>query len=848
MSSESRKSESAVQPDADSELFCAYCGLPVGSVRRAASDAEAAARENLYCCYGCRFAHAVVQESRTEGEIRWTVVKLGLSIFFTMNLMAFTMTMWSLDVYDVQPDPFQQTLYEAFRRLSMVLALPVLILLGLPILRNGFASLRSRQWSTDLLVGVAVLAAYATSVVNVLREQGSVYFEVGATVLVMMTLGRWIEATGKHKATETLDRLLTLLPATVTRLNPAVGEQRRETETPADTIACGDLVRVRAGQRFPTDGVIETGHTTVDEQVFSGESTPESRSPGDAVLAGTVNLDGDVVVQVTAEYRRGSFGRLVQLMQEARSARGYYQRMAERAANWFFPLVTLIALGSFALHLSSGLGAAIHTGMSVLLIACPCALGLATPLAVWTALSTAMRHQVLFRSGEAIEQLAGATDICFDKTGTLTTGTPQVAQQAVFVSDSPLPYQLFAHELARASTHPFSLAVVRNLDAAGPGVSGTLSQAAANVTGLRTVPGGGVEAMTADGKLLRLGSPEFACCEFHRPAEESSAVPDMCINCRDSLPLALRLQMDRFRMAADNNAASIVLLSVARIPRIGFLISETLRPEAATAVCRLRRQNVALHVLSGDRPAKGRFLQQQLAKLCSETSGSLDVTCGLTPDAKVAQIRRLRSQLAGSGRVVMVGDGINDAPALAASDVGIAMGCGADVSRDSAQVCLLSNDLTRVPWAVNLARRTRTVIRQNLFWAFGYNTVGVAFAASGALNPALAAGLMIASSLLVISNSLRLLRSDTDPASPNCEDGNVGSTDAPTAVRLSSAGNVNSVRDTNFDRSDSRRDGPHRGLLCGDPTTDVRLQTGSSVSGIPPQGAERQEDNETVSP
>lgn len=809
---------------------CTYCGLPVGTV-----DTPA------YCCYGCRFAHAVVQEQGNEGAIRWTVIRLGLAIFFTMNLMAFTMTMWSLDVYDVEPDPFQLTLFEVFRWLSMLFALPVLLLLGVPLLQNAIGGWRQRVYSTDLLIGLAVFAAYATSVINVVRESGTIYFEVGATVLVMITLGRWIEAAGKQKATEALDKLLTLLPDTVHRITAQTpdadsGTDSSEESIAAANVALGDTLHIRAGERFPTDATITLGRTTVDEQVFTGESIPVEKSVGNSVLAGTVNLDGDLHVQVTSKFREGSFGRLLAMLQEARAARGYYQRLADRVASWFFPVITLVAAATLAWHWSAGVGIAIQTMMSVLLIACPCALGLATPLAVWTSLSTAIKHQVLFRSGEAVERLAGVKAICLDKTGTLTTGTPQVSQKAFFGDDSPDDALRLAGHLASSSTHPFSRAVAAyclrddqpsyspTSDAARPLKKPVTDVAVANANtcttqllncpdlapaangcalssgqavhvpsgrdagveqmakiegllgkidsvstpsssgsdgpfidcslhALRTVPGGGVEANLSDGRLVRLGSVEFSCCSVHRAEmQPAGSVPDLCVACQASVSLPLRIQLDRLRMAADQQAASIVLLSIDRVPAVGFLISEAVRSEARLALTKLAEQTEALHVLSGDRPSKGRFLTEHL------NVPGLNVTCSLNPEQKVLRVAEVRRE---HGNTVMVGDGINDAPALAASDVGIAMGCGADVSRDSAQVCLLSNDLTRIPWAIDLARRTQKVIRQNLFWAFGYNAVGVCLAASGLLNPAIAAGLMIASSLLVISNSLRLLSTES---------------------------------------------------------------------------------------
>ena len=224
-------------PQSATEQSCTYCGLPVVA-ESAAPESPAAP---LYCCYGCRFAHAVVQEQGDEGAIRWTVIRLGLAIFFTMNLMAFTMTMWSLDVYEVEADPFQRTLYQVFRWLSMLLALPVLLLLGVPLLQNAVESWRRKVYSTDLLIVLAVIAAYLTSVVNVVRESGTVYFEVGATVLVMITLGRWIEAAGKQKATESLDKLLTLLPETVTQVHTNGEEYRFRRLILLSAISCASV-------------------------------------------------------------------------------------------------------------------------------------------------------------------------------------------------------------------------------------------------------------------------------------------------------------------------------------------------------------------------------------------------------------------------------------------------------------------------------------------------------------------------------------------------------------------------------------------------------------------------------
>ncbi|MFO0976693.1 MAG: cation-translocating P-type ATPase [Planctomycetaceae bacterium] len=785
--------------DHDHSACCTWCGLPVaGAVVHAdenpkAADGDSAnsEKEDVYCCFGCRLAHSITQEKGQPGAVRWTVVRLGLAIFFSMNLMAFTMTMWSLDVYDVHRDAFQTQLFELFRWLSMILSLPVLLLLGVPLLQNAIQSWRQRIFSTDLLIATGVGAAYVISVYNVLMGSEKVYFEVGATVLVMVTLGRWFEATGKQKATEALDQLSALLPslARCQRIDGIV-------DVPSTEIQSGDRLLIRPGERFPTDAVIESGQTTVDEQVFTGESTPVGRIVGDQVLAGTVNLDGQVTVRATAPFRGGSFGRLLALLQQARLSRGHYQRLADRVSAIFLPVVAVIAILTLVLHWSSGPGAAIQASLSVLLIACPCALGLATPLAVWTSLSTAAKHQVLFRSGEAIERLANVKAVCFDKTGTLTTGSPQVRHLCVLDEQHTPDVLQLSSALAGTSTHPFSQAVVSFVTSwPGHGDSSGLASSAANtgcvvLSNVRSVPGGGVEAEREDGTIVRLGSLSFVSGD-------------------QELTPRLRLRLAHALSIADQEAASIVAVSVSGRPVVLFLLTETLRQEAPATIRQCINDGLQVHVLTGDRSARAEQLRRNLLDChepgcqcsaeCAQANhaaqrpehshsdeqaddshfdtahaqGSnnaqlsrLNIVCDLRPEHKVEQLKAIQRN---QGAVAMIGDGINDAPALAICDVGIAMGCGADVSRESAQVCLLTNDLSRIPWAIKLAARTTRVIRQNLFWAFGYNFAGVIMAAAGWLNPAVAAGLMIVSSLLVISNSLRLMSS-----APNGDEPAVG--------------------------------------------------------------------------
>ncbi len=645
------------------------------------------------------------------------LARLGLSIFLTLNVLMFTMALWTHDVYEASPDAasaLSHSLDGLFRYLALVLSLPVLWLLGGALAAGAWRDLRAGLPSTDLLLVLGVAASYAYSAVSVVRGSGPIYFEVGCVVLVMVTLGRWLEATGKLRTTEALDALEKLLPAEVVVVRDA-----SEQTVPLAEVCSGDRLRVRAGERFAADGRILRGRAAVDEQVFTGESQPAVKEPGDAVLSGTLDLDGDLLIEVTASAEQGSLRRLIAAVHEARLAKGVYQRLADRVARAFLPAVAAIALASAAWHgVHSGFEAGVMAGMAVLLIACPCALGLATPLAVWAALGRAAQCQVVFRNGEALERLAQVRGVAFDKTGTLTTSQCAVAG---FVADAAASREIVLQQaalLAAGSTHIFSRAVA---EFAGPVARGQ-DQPGADAE-LRTIPGRGLVAnAAAKTGLVYLGSP--------RLMEESGLVAER------PLPQAI----DDFQA----RGCSLACVGWAGKVRGVFAFEERVRDEAAEALEDCRRAGLETAILTGDSVMRAKRIGEQLA---------VPVQGALLPQEKVEAIERLRNEWRAAA---MVGDGINDAPALAAADVGIALGCGADVSRQSAEVCLLGNDLRRVAWAVSLSRAAVRTIRQNLFWAFFYNVLGIALAAAGQLNPIWAAAAMTASSVLVIGNSLRL--------------------------------------------------------------------------------------------
>jgi heavy metal translocating P-type ATPase len=720
---------------------CDHCHLPLppawwgGSARGRATDP-------VYCCFGCRLAASVSSQRGEKGAASRTLARLGLAAFFTMNVMAFTMALWASDVYLIEnaaTPGFAATFNDLFRYTVLMFALPVLFLLGWPLWENAISGARRGVFSTDLLLAAGVAASFAFSGVSVARGSGPVYFEVGCVVLVMVTLGRWLEATGRLTANDALDRLARLMPDQVRRARDGAEENVSRSE-----IASGDVLHVLAGERIPADGRIRRGLAFVDEQVLTGESSPACRQPGDAVLGGTLNLDGDLYVEVEAAGADVTLSRLIELVRSARRKKGRYERLADRVSAWFVPIVSAIALATFIGHgLRSGWGEGTLRGLTVVLIACPCALGLATPLAVWSALGQAAGRQVLFQSGEALERLAEIRAVRFDKTGTLTTGDPTIARLECELADDRCHVIRHAEALAGASPHVLSRAILR-MGSENHWVEGPIRSPIGRLrtTNVRTIGGRGVAAVAEEhdrGELTFLGS--------QRLMEENGQ--------------AIGPNLQRASRVAEGGGQSIAWVGWGGQARGFFLFDERLRPGAKEAIRRCQDLGLDVGVLTGDHAARGAALEREL---------EIPVESALLPENKVSAIRASRERL---GPVMMVGDGVNDAPALAASDLGVALGCGTDLSRESASVCLLGDDLDRLPWALSLARQAVRVIRGNLAWAFGYNAIGVACAAVGWLNPTFAAILMGGSSALVIVNSLRLrdagrLRTSSEPIPTGC--------------------------------------------------------------------------------
>lgn len=719
---------------------CDFCGLPVLGELEGTGGREgvrgvethrgdpagvATASEPMYCCFGCRFAAQVSRGSGARGALNWMLARIGLGVFFTIQVTICTMVLWRRELFgDTEQGLLAQSLDGMLQWLALLFAVPVWLLLGQSLWVDGFAQLRRGRPSTEVLYLSGILAAYLYSSVSVLRGTGALYLEVACVLLVLLTLGRWFEARARLQATAVLDSLQQLLPRTALRFENGI-----EQTVAAELVQPGDRLRTLPGERFVTDAVLVSPRSLVDEQILTGECLPVEKVAGEMVFGGTVNLAGDVVTQATAPVAAGTLSRIVESVARGRRLRGPRERLAERLTLWFTPAaISSAVLTTLGHTVVSGLEAGLLAGLAVLLMACPCALGLATPLAIWVAQGRAAMCQVLFRSGEAVERLADVTTVVFDKTGTLTTGRPRFRH----LHTSPdLDADICLHwgaRLARSTNHPLAEALLREHVER----TGTMPDL---LDGVVTFPGRGTATAASHIAGSLAASPSapsrFASAEWAMGSESWL---------RERLPGSAWNRSWIERLSESDGPVVWLARGDNLVARCDF--AEELRVGVVEVCDTLRRQGFSLRMLSGDRAAS-------VARLAA--SLGLEAEAELTPEAKLQRIVELRR----AGRVAFVGDGLNDAPALSAADVGVALASGADVTRAAGDVCLLADRIDRLPFALALSRDVVRRVRWNLTWAFLYNGVGIVCALCGVLNPVVAAALMTGSSLFVIWNSLR---------------------------------------------------------------------------------------------
>jgi len=618
--------------------------------------------------------------------------------------------------------------------LELLLATPVVLWGGAPFFARFWTSLANRSLNMFTLIGLGVGVAYAYSVVAALlpdifppsfrdaNGEVGIYFEAAAVITTLVLLGQVLELRARHRTGAAIRALLGLAPKTARRLN----DDGSEEDVPLDEVQAGDRLRVRPGEKLPVDGEVIDGSSAVDESMITGEPMPVEKSPGDRVIGATVNGTGGLVMKAERVGAETVLSQIVQMVAEAQRSRAPIQKLADLVAGWFVPAVVLIAVVAFIVWALVGpepaMAYALINAVAVLIIACPCALGLATPVSIMVATGRGANMGVLFKNAEAIEVMREIDTLVVDKTGTLTEGKPRLVSVEPLEGTDEAVLLRLAASLERGSEHPLAAAIVAGAKQRGAEL--------ASVSDFESRTGKGVVG-TVDGSRVALGN--------------RALLADLAV---DAEALSERAETLR------GEGQTIMFVAIDDLPAGLLGVADPIKESTPRAIEKLHEEGISIVMLTGDSSTTAQAVAKQL--------GIDEVTAEVLPDQKAAVIKRLQ----GEGRkVAMAGDGINDAPALAQAQVGIAMGTGTDVAMESAGVTLIKGDLNGIARARRLSRATMRNIRQNLFFAFVYNSLGVPIAAGVLypffgllLSPMIAAAAMSLSSVSVISNALRLSR------------------------------------------------------------------------------------------
>lgn len=604
---------------------------------------------------------------------------------------------------------------EWLRWLQFALATPVQFYVGWPFLAGAAARARHGAANMDTLIAMGTLSAYSFSVHQLLTDGMELYFEAAVVIIFFISLGRYLEARAKGRAGSALRALLELGAKEARRVTP-VGDEM----VPVEEVQIGDHLRVRPGEKVPVDGQVVDGASAVDESMLTGESLPVDKAVGDVVAGGTVNTSGVLTVSATAVGSDTALAQIVALVEAAQTGKSSAQRLADRVSSVFVPVVLVIALATFAgwWVLGDDVGDAVTSAVAVLIIACPCALGLATPMAIMVGTGRGAQLGVLIKSVEVLERTREITTVVFDKTGTLTEGAMTVTDVVVGDDESLSEETLLrrAGAVEADSEHPIGRAIAVEARER----TGDLPA----VTDLEAIAGHGIRA-DLDGESAWVGRRELM----------------------DRNGLAMSPQLERRAVALEAMGRTAVFVGWGGAARGLIAVADTVKPAACDTVGELRDMGLSVVMLTGD--------NERTAHTIAGEIGIDRVVAEVLPEDKQNEVARLQD---GGDVVAMVGDGANDAPALVKADLGIAIGTGTDVAIESSDLTLIRGDVSGVVTAISLARRTYRTIVQNLVWAFGYNVVAIPLAVSGLLNPMIAGAAMAMSSVSVVANSVRLRR------------------------------------------------------------------------------------------
>ncbi|MFC4310936.1 copper-transporting P-type ATPase [Steroidobacter flavus] len=661
-----------------------------------------------------------------DSELRAVRRKFWISLALTVPVVILAMAPHMLDL------ALSHSTARILRTLEMLLSVPVVLWAAADYYKRGWMGIVNRAPNMYTLIGLGVCIAFGYSLIATflpdifpaeLRDghgMVGVYYEVASSIVTLVLLGEWLELRARGRTSAAIRQLLGLAPKTARRIEA----DGTESDVPLGHVHAGDKLRVRPGEKIPVDGRVIDGHSSVDESMLTGEPMPVDKAAGDAVTGATINQTGSLIVQAERVGAESLLSQIVTMVAQAQRSRAPLQRLADQVAAWFVPAVIIIAIVTFVLWWFVGpepkLAYALVNAVAVLIIACPCALGLATPISIMVASGRGAQQGVLFRDAQAIENLRNIDTLVLDKTGTITVGRPTLDRVIALNGHSESQVLAWAAGLDRSSEHPLARAIVTGAEQRGIQLP--------NVTGFQSVTGQGVRG-NADGHALALGNKALMASV----GASTDALADQIAGLR-------------------SEGRTVVFLSVDGQLAGAIAVGDTVKETTPSALQTLKQDGLRLVMLTGDNEATARAVAKHLA--------IDEVIAEVQPKDKANVIAKLQSQ---GRRVAMAGDGINDAPALAQADVGIAMGTGTDIAMESAQVTLVKGDLTGIVRARHLSRATVRNIRQNLLFAFGYNALGIPIAAGllypftgWLMNPMLAALAMSLSSVSVISNALRL--------------------------------------------------------------------------------------------
>jgi heavy metal translocating P-type ATPase len=644
--------------------------------------------------------YALLGHGGEESEAALFLARLGFGAFLSMNIMGLSWALYDPEWFTLGIDEHAFPLLE---KLLFVLAVPVMVFIGYPFAKNALRELKEFRVSIDALIALGSFSAFGFSTYQIFSGGRGVYFDTATMTLVLVTAGRYLEANAKLRTANAIKQLLDLQPHTARIVTEGV-----EQSVPAEEVPHGAIIKVLPGERIPLDAILVEGVTSVNEAVLTGEATPVVKRAGDRIYAATINIEGAFTATVTARLDETAYTQVIRLVEAAQRSRSALQRYVDALSARFIPAVLAIAGLTFIgwLVVASVEVAAIHA-LTVLVVACPCALGIGTPLATTIALGRAAEHGILVRSAELLEKLSAADIVVFDKTGTITTGTFEVVR--VNATGPQEEFVAIVAALEQNSEHPLARAIV---DYAQKHAGSR--REARNVS---AVPGQGLRGevcMNGAWKEVAVGARNLFA---HEELQETAGA-----------------------------GTTIVYAEWDGRVQGWIELRDTVRAHARETVATLHRDGMQTILLSGD--------GEDATKRAAAEASIPRYFARQMPAEKVARVRELKS----TGTVIMVGDGINDAPSLATADVGITLGSATDIAKESADVTIVGDHLEKIPTLIRYARRTLGTIRWNLFWAFSYNAVGIALAVVGLLTPVVAALAMIGSSLFIIMNSRRLTR------------------------------------------------------------------------------------------